>query len=70
MGNKMTDPNKYAFRMLFLLIIVIILISFLFDPLKQAFEGNTALNSVIISTFVLGAVFSFRQTFRLSKEAK
>ena len=44
----MTDPNKYAFRMLFLLIIVIILISFLFEPLKQAFEGNTALNSVII----------------------
>ena len=70
MGDKMTDPNKYAFRMLFLLIIVIILISFLFDPLKQAFEGNSALNSVIISTFILGTVFSFRQTFRLSKEAK
>ena len=47
----MTDPNKYAFRMLLLLVIVIILISFLFVPLKQAFEGNTALNSVIISTF-------------------
>jgi hypothetical protein len=39
----MTDPNKYAFRMLLLLVIVIILISFLFVPLKQAFEGNLIL---------------------------
>ena len=66
----MTDPNKYALRMMFLLLVVIILISFLFEPLKQAFEGNTALNSVIVITFVLGTIFSFRQTFRLSKEAK
>ena len=66
----MTDPNRYAYRMLFLLIIVAILIAFLFKPLKEAFEGNTALNSVIISTFFLGTLFSFRQTFRLSKEAK
>ena len=27
MGVKMTDPNKYAFRMLLLLVIVIILIT-------------------------------------------
>jgi hypothetical protein len=66
----MTDPNKYAFRMLFLLIIVIILISLLFNQLRQAFEGNSALNAVIISTFILGTIFSFRQTFRLSKELK
>ena len=66
----MTDPNKYAYRMLFLLIIVGILIAFLFKPLREAFEGNTALNSVIISTFFLGTIFSFRQTFALSKEAK
>ncbi len=66
----MTDPNKYAFRMLFLLVIVGILIALLFEPLKNAFEGNVVLNSVIISTFVLGIIFSFRQTVRLSKEAK
>ena len=66
----MTDPNKYAFRMLFLLLIVVFLIFFLFEPLKEAFEGNTILNSVIISTFILGAIFAFRQTFRLSNEAK
>ena len=66
----MTDPNKYAFRMLFLLIVVIVLITLLFEPLRNAFEGNIALNSVIITTFLLGTIFSFRQTFRLSKEAK
>ena len=66
----MTDPNKYAFRMLIVLIIVIFLIFFLFEPLKNAFEGNRILNSVIISTFLLGTIFAFRQTFQLSKEAK
>ena len=66
----MTNPNKYAFRMLFLLVVVVILIFFLFKPLKLAFEGNTALNGVIISTFILGTIFSFRQTFRLSRESK
>jgi hypothetical protein len=66
----MTDPNKYAFRMLFVLILVIILIGLLFNPLKQAFEGNSALNGVIVSTFILGTIFSFRQTFRLSTESK
>ncbi|MDG1467473.1 MAG: MotA/TolQ/ExbB proton channel family protein, partial [Alphaproteobacteria bacterium] len=66
----MTNPNKYAFRMLFLLIVVAILIFFLFDPLKLAFEGNAALNGVIISTLILGIIFSFRQTFRLSRESK
>ena len=66
----MTNPNKYAFRMLFLLLVVILLIGFLFEPLKQAFEGNSALNGVIIATFFIGIVFSFRQTFRLSRESK
>ena len=47
----MTDPNKYTFRMLFLLVIVMILIGLLFSPLKEALEGNSALNGVIISTF-------------------
>ena len=31
----MTDPNKYAFRMLFLLAIVTVLITLLFEPLKM-----------------------------------
>ena len=54
---NMTDPNKYAFRMLLMLVIVIILIGLLFNPLKEAFEGNSALNGVIVGTLSLELYF-------------
>ena len=65
----MTNPNTYAFRMILMLILVGLLAWFLFEPLKKAFDGNQALNGVILGTFFVGILFSFRQTFRLSKEA-
>ena len=65
----MTNPNTYAFRMIFFLILVGLLAWFLFEPLKKAFDGNQALNGVILGTFFVGIIFSFRQTLRLSKEA-
>ena len=65
----MTNPNTYAFRMIFFLILVGLLAWFLFEPLKQAFDGNQALNGVILGTFFVGIIFSFRQTLLLSKEA-
>jgi len=64
----MSNPNKYAFRMILLLIIVIIISYFLYKPLKDAFEGNREINSLIIFTFLMGVLLCFRQTFRLSKE--
>ena len=66
----MSRPNKYAFRMILLLIIVIIISYLLFEPLKDAFEGNREINGLIIFTFLAGVLLSFRQTFRLSKEGK
>lgn len=66
----MSNPNKYAFRMILLLIIVLIISYLLYDPLKEAFEGNREINSLIIFTFLIGVLLSFRQTFRLSKEGK
>ena len=65
----MTNPNTYAFRMILMLILVGLLAWFLLEPLKKAFDGNQALNGVILGTFFVGILFSFRQTFRLSKEA-
>ena len=65
----MTNPNTYAFRMILMLILVGLLAWFLHEPLKKAFDGNQALNGVILGTFFVGILFSFRQTFRLSKEA-
>ena len=64
----MSSPNKYAFRMILLLIIVMIISYFLYEPLKDAFEGNREINGLIIFTFLAGVLLSFRQTFRLSKE--
>ena len=64
----MSSPNKYAFRMILLLIIVMIISYLLYEPLKDAFEGNREINGLIIFTFLSGVLLSFRQTFRLSKE--
>ena len=66
--EKMRSPNKYAFRMILLLIIVMIISYLLYEPLRDAFEGNREINSLIIFTFLAGVLLSFRQTFRLSKE--
>ena len=48
----MTDPNKYALRLLFLLVIVGILITLLFLPLYDAFEGKmgTELHALKLKT--------------------
>ena len=64
----MSSPNKYAFRMVLLLIIVMIISYLLYEPLKDAFDGNREINGLIIFTFLAGVLLSFRQTFRLSKE--
>ena len=66
----MSNLNKYAFRMILLLIIVLIISYFLYEPLKDAFEGNREINGLIIFTFLIGVLLSFRQTFRLTKEGK
>ncbi len=64
----MSNPNKYALRMILLLVIVIIISYFLYEPLRNAFDGNREINSLIIFTFIIGVLLAFRQTFRLSKE--
>ena len=65
----MSNPNKYALRMILLLIIVLVITYFLNEPLKDAFEGNREINGLIIFTFLAGVLLSFRQTLRLSKES-
>ena len=65
----MTNPNKYAVRMILVLLTVGLLSWFLFEPLKSAFNGNQALNGVILGTFLVGVILSFKHTFRLSNEA-
>ena len=64
----MNSPNKYAFRMVLLLIIVMIISYLLYEPLRDAFEGNREINGLIVFTFLAGVLLSFRQTFRLSRK--
>ena len=50
----MNSSNKYAFRMVLLLIIVMIISYFLFEPLKKAFEGNKEITESIVQKVISG----------------
>ena len=70
MKASMTDPRSYMLRMVVILAVTLIIIGLLFNQLASAFSGNLALNSVIVSTALIGVAFIFRQTWRLVPEAK
>ena len=70
MKARMTDPRSYMLRMVVILAVTLIIIGLLFNQLASAFSGNLALNSVIVSTALIGVAFIFRQTWRLVPEAK
>ena len=70
MKARMTDPRSYMLRMVVILAVTLIIIGLLFNQLAAAFSGNLALNSVIVTTALIGVAFIFRQTWRLVPEAK
>ena len=70
MKARMTDPRSYMLRMVIILAVTLIIIGLLFNQLAAAFSGNLALNSVIVTTALIGVAFIFRQTWRLVPEAK
>ena len=70
MKARMTDPRSYMLRMAVILAVTLVIIALLFNQLESAFSGNLALNSVIVSTALIGVAFIFRQTWRLVPEAK
>ena len=65
-----TDPKRFLFRMMLFLVVVGVICAALFGPLKTAFLGNPALNSVILATLGLGILYVIRQTLRLTPERK
>jgi biopolymer transport protein ExbB/TolQ len=65
-----TDPKRFLFRMMLFLVVVGVICAALFGPLKTAFLGNPALNSVILATLSLGILYVIRQTLRLTPERK
>ena len=66
----MTDPRRYLVRMMFFLAIVAIVTGLLIAPLKSAFMGNAALNSLIIAVAAIGIIYVILQVLRLVPEVR
>ncbi len=64
----MTNPRRFLLRMIFFLIAVGLVASFLFEPLQGAFMANAPLNGLIIGVLVLGIIYNFRQVIMLYPE--
>ena len=58
----MTDPRKYLFRMIIFVLVVIGVATLLGQPLIEAFNGNPAINGLILSVLIVGIIFLARQT--------
>lgn len=61
----MTRPTVYLFRMMVFLGLVGAACFFVFDPLRDAFMANAALNGLILGVLILGIVYNFRQAAML-----
>ena len=64
----MTDPRKYLFRMIIFVLVVIGVATLLGQPLIEAFNGNPAINGLILSVLIVGIIFLARQTIKLVPE--
>ncbi len=64
----MTNPQRYFFRMLVFLVLIIALAASLYSPLKFAFFSNVVINSIILAALFIGVVFTLRQCLRLVPE--
>ncbi len=64
----MTNPQRYFFRMLVFLVLIIALATSLYPPLKFAFFSNVVINSIILAALLIGVVFTLRQCLRLVPE--
>ncbi|WNJ99002.1 flagellar motor protein MotA [Thalassospiraceae bacterium LMO-JJ14] len=64
----MTRPTVFLFRMIAFLGCVAAACFFVFDPLKDAFLANAALNGLILGVLVLGIFYNFRQVALLYPE--
>ncbi len=64
----MTRPTVFLFRMMLFLGCVGAACFFVFDPLREAFMANAALNGLILGVLLLGIVYNFRQVALLYPE--
>ena len=64
----MTRPTVFLFRMIIFLGCVSAACFFVFQPLRDAFMANAALNGLILGVLVLGLLYNFRQVILLYAE--
>lgn len=66
----MTRPDRYLYRMVIFLVIVIVIAGLLIEPLMRAFQANMALNGLILATLLFGLAYAFRQVLMLRPEVE
>ncbi|MEE8516389.1 MAG: flagellar motor protein MotA [Alphaproteobacteria bacterium] len=61
--------QRYLTRMAIFLAAIVMIVSVLFSPLKNAFFANAPLNGLILGVLLLGILYAFRQVLTLKGEA-
>lgn len=66
----MTRPDRYLYRMIIFLVVVIVVAGLLIEPLMRAVQANLALNGLILATLLFGLAYAFRQVLMLRPEVE
>ena len=64
----MNRPQRYLYRMIFILVVVAGACAALFPSLRLAFMANEGLNGIIVGVMFFGIAYSFRQVLSLRPE--
>ena len=64
----MTSPDRFIVRMAIVILGLIGLSAFLYEPLRDAFAANIFLNGLILGVLLLGVLYNFRQVVLLYPE--
>jgi hypothetical protein len=62
------QPDRYLWRMVFFVLLVVVVTALLIGPLLEAFNANAALNGLILATLLFGIGYAFRQVTMLRPE--
>ena len=68
--DRLTSPRIFVVGMAAFLIIVGLVAFVLYQQIALAFSANPGLNGLILGVLFIGALFAFRQVFRLFREIR
>jgi hypothetical protein len=68
--RPLTSPRIFLVGMAAFLVIAAFVVLILYKQIETAFNANPGLNGLIIGVLLLGAIFTFRQVFRLFREIR